>query len=284
MTDEAILIYEEKKEEEQKYKGLIKSLRAESNTVKDNYYKAMCGDKYDEIYNLLNDIYTYMGGDKSVLKQQEQIFETVTKSLDKLVSKKVLLKTEIKSKDTYSYGNDRVALGYYGLALGDSYRVRKVNGITDLITIFKETSDLHKHVWKKDKKELIKVYQKELSNMNVFNLNKYNFDFGKDYKILKEDKDNIYGLTTEETELSMRFGRYSNNGIVHGRYYGSLILVDFKKPITNYNCFLVSQVYDVVKDKLIDLKDTLKLEYNNNNKIWERVMKSIRHLLVADML
>jgi len=284
--EEIIAEIEELQEEECRYRRKLDYFEKNKDKITEKYFKAKCGNKYNEIYELLSEIksYIYEEGETSLTKQRKRMSSMVIKSIHKLISRKTLIVED---------GNRGIYAGPYGIGEQIKYydRANPVTNMHQLIQIFKmyPTADFGKKIKNYTKKTLIREYQKTLVNYKFLD------DISKKINVnnanihLRDPDSSLSMKSNIVSEISISVGRWSNYitlGSNNYSYYSDKNNKIFfnTETITPYECYLASQVWEYLKPKLIEILDILKQIYDNNEKLKETILDKLGYILVAQQL
>lgn len=274
--------------EEIRLKLELAGLKDEFKQKADEYYKEQCGSRYKEIYDLLTDYREYGYLNKSVYKQNNYIMNSIRKSLDKLVSNKV--KTVIPHVPSYSKNTYVVALNYTGIGYCNSYykRVQRIDELDTLVNVFKKADSLgiklSKYVWKKSKKEMLDEYQKQFHKF-ITTLPD-NIEIKKNVRVEIKAEESVAGFKFVNSDIICISMNDYYDGIKLGSSYSSerLFRLQNDNLVTPYDCYLINQIYDIIKDDFTNLVNQLKLMYENNLKVYKEIIDNVGHLMVAENL
>jgi len=274
----------EMQNKENECKQILVDLKKERRKVLDEYYIYKCGDKYSDIENTLKDFDKYLSNQGVYYKLDKEMKKIVTSTFNNVVSKKIKTGKQYK-KETWRkgyYHTYDIVLGSYGLGLDSYGRARRIESLTEYINILKDVGEIEKFVWKKHKKEAIKVIRENIADWEVKDVDTKRIPFKKtiDY----ETDSNIYTLKSKSDfdEVILNINKYSFS--IHlGRYYPRQE-VYIGGDVTPYNCYMAYQLWDILEDPLKEIIKINKLNYETNKEIFDKIVEDAGHCLVCEKL
>lgn len=270
---------------EDEYKAKLKELEQNSDNVLDAYYREFCGKDYEKIKNTIQELKDlFYSGEHSYRNLDEYLLKILKKGLNNIISKKTSL--DVIYKRGYREGN--LVIGSYGLGVErkgywGTDRARKLESLEEILYAFGICpKDTYKKIWKESNKQLFKAFQKYLPKWK--RLEPYDSNLKLDRYIIERDEETIYHLINKErNRINISLGDRWYSKISFGKYYSSDSIVDFRTQdgITDYQCFLLYQIWDKVGLKIIKLKNEVEMVQKNNKKILDDLVDEISHLLAV---
>lgn len=266
----------------------LESIKEDKGDIFGEYFIEKCGDKYEEIYDILTEIKEYVceESDKCVTKQEQEMRNLVTKSLQNLISKKKRTNVQYKAKHIYTWGGDKkVVLGTYGFGIESYGRAQSIDYLEDIIGILNTGHKFSKYVWKQSKKQILDTYQEHLIHWKFIDNQKINKDttISKKVEYVSDEFITMFSKL-DDKDLDCNIVSYGNSLKLGRSYSDNVKVVNFNKDITPYNCFLIFQMWDDVKDILYNARDILKDIYEHNKSLQEKIIEKVGHLIVAEGL
>jgi hypothetical protein len=266
------------------------------NMIEQDYYKELCGNKYNEINKCFSKLQEYVVDMEGAYETKNNFEQFVCKSLNKLISKK----TELPINAVYdAYYTEKIKTNLYVGLNGFSKKKRwsniaeKITNIQTITDIFNSCNEnnikVSDFLFKENKKQIVDVYQKYLPKL-VLDLNfKSEIKMESDTIILRKKEKKITDFEPYKPQsLTIEFSDYTKS-IHFDKYYSYMKLFhgspNNKQYFNNYDCYLLSQVWnDEIKKQI---NNAINKFYNiqvNNKKIIKKIYDDISHLVVIDEL